>query len=232
MKDVNEIEVHDPTVVPPAVGVLDLGNVSASQLREALEKAETKEKAAQQRKRKAYEEKRHEKVITLIKEAQELQEVLKQFKEKVQLEMDSQATDLAEYGGIRSNSKGGFQIKSKDDLYRIRRTRDTQPTWDERSNKAVELLKDFLHDTVKKRAEKEFNVMMAFLEKNQAGDLEYQKVMTLLSCEDNYNDPRWKEGLRLLKESYQVVLRGFGYYFDQKNSEGKWESILLNFSSI
>lgn len=232
MKKVNEIEVKEYDIVPPDSVVVDLGNVPIEQLRKALEKKEKKERAAQQREKKEYEISRNETVIDLSQEALELHELLHDFKTRVQKDIEEQSVKLAQYGEIRSSSKGGFQIKSDNEFYRIRRTRDTKPTWDERSNKAVELIKNFLQDTVKKRAEKEFNLIMGFLEKNKEGDLEYQKVMMLLSHSDNYTDPRWIEGLRLLRESYKVVLKGFGYYFDQKNSEGKWESISLNFSSI
>lgn len=232
MTKANEIEVHDYEIVPPDGVVVDLGDVPVEQLRKALAKADAKAKKTQERKRKKYEEQRNEKVCELAWEAFLLHEKLKIFKQKVHDTMEDQSVKLAEYGEIRSNSKGGFQLKSDQNDYRIRRTRDTQPTWDERSNKAVELIKEFLQDAVKKRAEKEFNLIMSFLEKNQAGDLEYQKVMMLLSNQDNYDDPRWKEGLRLLRESYKVVLKGFGYYFDSKNADDKWEAVSLNFSSI
>lgn len=227
----NEIHVNDYEVVLPT-GEIDLSSVSAAQLRKALEKSEAKEKARKARKKAAYELKRDSIVTELSIEAQELSQALKAFKIKVQKSVDEQAVELAEYGGIRSNSKGGFSIKSHNNEFRIKRTRETNPSWDERSNKAVELIKNFLNDAVKKRAEKEFNLIMSFLEKNKAGDLEYQKVMILLSREDNYDDPRWKEGLRLLKESYEVVLKGFGYYFEAKDNEGSYQTIGLNFSSL
>lgn len=232
MSKLNEIEVHDYDIVSPNGVVVDLGAIPADQLRAALAKADAKAKKTQDRKRKKYEKERHENVCSLMTEAMLLHQELQNFKQKVHQTMEEQALELAAYGEIRSNSKGGFQVKSNGDQYRIRRTRDTQPTWDERSNKAVELIKDFLQDTVKKRAEKEFNLIMSFLEKNKAGDLEYQKVMMLLTHQDNYSDPRWSEGLRLLRESYKVVLKGFGYYFDIKNEDEKWEAVSLNFSSI
>jgi len=206
--------------------------MSSAEIREHLHRVEAKEKKAQQKKRNEYEAKRDHTVVSLTENALGLFKELSLFKVLVQEEMDEQALRLNEYGLMRGNSKGGFSITNEADTYRIRRTRDTSPTWDERSTKGVSLIKEFLDDAIKKRAFKEYTLIMDFLEKNKQGDLEYQKVMMLLRREDNYNDPRWKEGLRLLKESYKIVLKGFGYYFERKTSDGKWESISLNFSSL
>ena len=63
--------------------------------------------------------------------------------------MEKHREKLNEYGKIRSNSKGGFSLMHSDKTIRIKRRRDTQPTWDERSTKALELIHAFLYDTVK-----------------------------------------------------------------------------------
>ncbi|CAA0254936.1 DUF3164 family protein [Tenacibaculum maritimum] len=236
-EDIRNIEVIDPVIITPntdkmSTPEINLENISTEQLRAALEKKEAKAIAEQKRKKRAYEQKRNKTVLSLATEAQELSELLADFKERVQSCMEVQATSLAEYGEMRSNSKGGFSIRDEKETYKVRRTRETNPTWDERSDKAIALIKDFLHDAVKKRAEQEFNLIMSFLEKNTQGDLEYPKVMMLLSHENNYKDERWREGLRLLRESYKIVLKGFGYYFEKKDNQDKWETIPLNFSSL
>jgi hypothetical protein len=146
--------------------------------------------------------------------------------------MDKHSEKLAGYGKIRGNSKGGFSITNSDDTMRITRRRDTEPVWDERSTKAIELIKDFLSDTIKKRDLKLYEILIGFLERNEKGDLEYNRVMDLYKHEDKFDDPRWKEGLRLIKESYSNHLKGFGYEFKIKNESGKWENLLLNFSSL
>ena len=61
--------------------------------------------------------------------------------------------------------------------------------------------------------------------------------MELLKYEDMYDDIRWIEGLRLVKEGYSSFLKAFGYEFKTKvitkeNPDGKWQNILLNFSSL
>ena len=73
---------------------------------------------------------------------------------------------------------------------------------------------------------------MGFLEKNQDGDLEYSDVMNLYKHENEFNDPRWKEGLKLIKESFSNHLKGYGYEFKVKADDGKWQKLYLNFSSL
>lgn len=179
-----------------------------------------------------YEKNRDEKVQAMILTAKTLFRELGEFKQFCHIEMDSQAIKLSEYGKIRSNSKGGFSISDTEDTMRIKRRRDTEPSWDERSTKAIELIKEFLGDAIKKRDVKMYEILMGFLERNANGDLEYSRVMDLYKHEDKFDDPRWKEGLRLIKESFSNHLKGFGYEFKYKDDQGHWQNIILNFSSL
>eukprot|EP01038_Epipyxis_sp_PR26KG_P000918 gene918-1293_t len=135
--------------------------------------------------------------------------------------MDNQANKLANYGKIRGNSKGGFSVSDRNDTMKVTRRRDTEPVWDERSTKAIELIKEFLGDAIKKRDLDMYEILMGFLERNEKGDLEYARVMDLYKHEAKFDDERWKEGLRLIKESFSNHLKGFGYEFKFRNDEGK-----------
>ncbi len=205
---------------------------SVEQLKQMLAKTEKKERKQREAKKKQYELDRDASIIEMFDLGLEAHNLLLKLKNLCHTKMNHQSLKLAEYGAIRGNSKGGFSITTNNGNIRIRRRRDTQPVWDERSIKAVDLLKDFLGDVVKKRAEKEYTLLMSFLEKNQDGDLEYAKVMLLLQNEHNYDDPRWVEGLALLKESYQIHLKGYGYEIQSKDASGKFQTLKLNFSSI
>lgn len=210
----------------------DLSGLTTAQLKELLASREKEEREAQEKARKAYEKDRDRIVSDLMAEAAYLAERMEVFKKKCHEVMDAQAVKLEEYGEIRSNSKGGFSVTHSAGNLRITRRRDTEPYWDERGTKAIALVKEFLYDTVKKRDIKTFEVLMSFLERNKNGDLEYSKVFILLQHESKWDDPRWKEGLRLLKESYSINLKGYGYEFKSLDDEGKWENLKLNFSGI
>jgi tRNA/tmRNA/rRNA uracil-C5-methylase (TrmA/RlmC/RlmD family) len=237
MKDINEIEVIDPQIVThnnnDMNNTVDLSKVSAEDLKKALAQKEKAEKQAQERAKKEYETSRDNDMLDLMQDAKFVSETLKKFKNKAHEVLERHAQKLAEYGKIRSNSKGGFSLKNTTGTSKIRRRRDTLPSWDERSEKALELIKDFLHDTIKKRDQKLFEILYSFIARNKAGDLEYAKVMNLLTHEDKYDDPRWLEGLKLIKESYSNHLKGYQYDFEVLNEDtGKYSRLDLNFSSI
>lgn len=212
--------------------VKNIEDLSAAELKQILDKKQKAENAAHETEKKKYEAERDETIFKVINTAQKLAEELGGFKTFCHLEMDKQQTKLEGYGKIRSNSKGGFSITNADDTMRVTRRRDTEPVWDERAGKGVELMKDFLSDTIKKRDTKLYEILIGFLERNDKGDLEYARVMELYKHEDKFQDERWREGLRLIKEGFSNHLKGFGYEFKMKGPDGKWIGILLNFSSL
>lgn len=206
--------------------------LSTKELEQMLAKRKREEHIARVKEENEYEEKKHAVVNSLTQEAIQLFTALTNFKEKVHTEMDAQKERLDHFGKIRTNSKGGFSIENEDKTLKVSRIRQTTPKWDEKSKKAVELISDFLRDTVKKRDLKMFDILMSFIEKNEKGDLEYSRVMDLISHEDKFDDERWHEGLRLIKNSYSLDFRGYSYLFKAKNQEEKWDTLNLNFSSL
>lgn len=236
-----DIEVNDPKILtikkPIKMSTETKPKAPSEMTTQELEAFLKKRKAAEAKKlekeKAAYESDRDQKIFDIMNTAKALFKELSEFKQYCHIEMDKQAIKLSEYGKIRSNSKGGFSVTNSDDTMRVTRRRDTEPAWDERSNKAVELIKDFLSDTIKKKDLDLYEILMGFLERNQNGDLEYSRVMDLIKYDSKYDDDRWNEGLRLIKESFSNHFKGFGYEFKFKNEQsGKWDNILLNFSSL
>ncbi|WP_199118702.1 DUF3164 family protein [Pedobacter sp. ASV28] len=204
--------------------------LSTDQLEALLNKRKKEDKEKREAEKKAYETEKDGFIEKLFDEAKELSCAISRFKQKCHAFMDIQKQKLDAYGGIKASSKGGFSIIDTQNLTQITRRRDTDPVWDERASKAVELIKDFLGDTVKKRDKDLHEILMGFLERNQNGDLEYAKVMDLIKHENSFDDLRWLQGLKLIKESYSQCFKAFGYEFKQRNLTGKWETLSLNFS--
>lgn len=211
----------------------NVADLSVEELRAALAEKEKAEKQAREREKNEYENKRDAFVKGITAQAIHLHVQLREFKEKLHKEFDEHQERLNAYGEIRSNSKGGFSITTKDGKFRARRIRSTTPSWDERSAKALELLSEFLADTVKKRDKKLYEILITFIQRNEKGELEYSKVMHLLQHKDKYSDPRWLEGLALIQESYNIQLRGYGYEFFIKDEKiGAWEKVEINFTAL
>lgn len=209
-----------------------INEMSTDQIEKLLAQRKKDEKSKREAEKKAYEKEKDTTIESLWEEAEELEQRASRLKNKCHIVMQAQQEKLNEYGGIRSNSKGGFSLPHSNGLMKVTRTRDTDPVWDERASKAVELIKDFLADTVKKRDADTYELLMEFVAKNEKGDLEYEKVMNLFKHQDRFTDPRWVNGLQLVKESYSLQFKSFGYEFKRKDANGKWKGLTLNFSSL
>lgn len=214
------------------MSTVDLSTLSAEELEQALAKKKSEDAAKKASEKKQYEQERDNLVANLIGFAKKQAQSLSEFKELCHDSFDTMKERLDNYGALRANSKGGFALVSSCGNFKAVRTRATQPHWDERSQKAVELIVDFLETTIKKRDKKLFSILFSFIKKNEKGELEYSRVMNLLQHRDKYNDPRWVEGLNLIQESYSSNLKGYQYEFYTKDEEEKWSRINLQFSSI
>ena len=215
--------------VAPKINIEDL---SAEELQAALDKKKKADAAKREKLKKQYEDERNTSVNYLMTNANDLHNAIKSFKQVCHEMMEKQHAALVNYAGHISRSKGGFSIVSSDGQFKITRRRDTNHSWDERSNKGVALIKEFLSDKVKKAAQKEYDIIMSFLERNQQGDLEYSKVMQLLQHKDKYQDERWVEGCTLVLEGYNINFKAYNYEFKMKNDAGTWVNLSLNFSSL
>lgn len=190
------------------------------------------EKAKEQKAKKDYEEARDSIITHVIGEAQDIAATLKYLHNLAAHNMEEQKKKLDEYGKIRGNSKGGFKIETKDGRFRIIRQYRAINDYDERAGKAEDLMKDFLLDTVKKKDKDLFEIIMSLLERNKAGKLEYSRIQALYQHEDKYDDPRWVEAIRLFKESFNQTGSKFAIYFYERDENGVFQPINLNFSSL
>lgn len=206
---------------------------TVEQLEAMLQQKKKAEAAEKQKERENYETDRDVSISLMVAMAVDTHEQLASFKELCNAKFNEHAEKLKEYGGIRASSKGGFSLVNKEGTLKAVRVRRTMPMWDERSEKAIELIKSFLLDTVKKKDQKHYTLISSFIEKNEKGDLEYSKVMEMMKHKDLYDDERWVKGLSLLQESYSTVQAKFGYEFYTKDeAAGGWKKIEINFTSL
>lgn len=211
---------------------VDLSKLSTEELETVLNQRKAAETAEREQKRKEYEQERDDTVIEFVERAVDLGKQLMGFKEECHVVMDLHQEKLSEYGGISKTSKGGFSLMHSEAELKMTRRRATEPFWDERSDKGSALVAEFLSDKLKKIDENMYEMLMSYIARNEKGELDYSRVMILLQHEGKYDDPRWVEGLRLIRESYSIHLRGYSYEFHVKNDQGKWMKIELNFSAI
>lgn len=211
----------------------NINEMTDAELEKALE-ARKKAKEAQRKKEKeAYESQRDSMIISLVDKAQELSKELSKFKGVVFQEIEAFQELANKYGDIRSNSKGGFSLRTNNGEFKVSYFRNIINNFDERADKALALIKEFLESTVKKRDLQSYKIISTLLVRNKAGDLNVSRVIQLLDLRHEFTDKRWTEAIRLLEESYRDRPIAYNISFFQRNeTTGKDELIPLNFSAI
>ena len=207
-------------------------NYSTQELKEMLAKQQKADRKKREKEERNYIIDRDARIMNLVDKALDLELKLQAFKEECHEVMEIQEESLRTFGKLNKKSKGGFSITHSNGTRRVTRIRRTEPLWSELADKAEILIKEFLADTVKKKDQKLFEILLGFIEKNKEGRLEYRQVMNLVKHEDKYDDPRWLEGLRLIKESFNYRLKGYGYEFKVEDEDHKFRNIEMSFSSI
>lgn len=206
--------------------------MSVAELEALLAQKKETETEEQKKKRAEYEAQRNRNVNVLSKNAIEVSELIVGFHKDAHDLLASMKHKLEEYGGIRANSKGGFTLYSDDKKFKIVYQYKSVSGYDERADKAEALLKDFLNDIIKKKDKGMHEIIMSLLERNGQGQLEYSRVQSLYKYENNYTDARWKEAIKLFKESFMVKGSKMNIYFHLLNEAGTYDPIPLNFSSL
>lgn len=212
--------------------VKSIDQMTPEEIENYLNKIMADKRNAAAKAKEAFEKEQYYVANTLFDMAKKASEFMIDVKLTCQTEMEKQAIALEKYGRFPVKSKGGFSIDNEDKTIRITRTRDTQPHWDSRSEKGTALIKEFLVDALKKKDKDGYEMLMELLAKNADGQLEYSRVMIIIQNEGRFSDPRWHEGIRLLKESYSIHMKGYGYRFKYKGPDGKWQTMDMNFSSL
>lgn|SRR5574343_496453 len=215
---------------------MNIKNLTETERKQLMDQLAAEQKAArkvQNQKRAKYEKNRESRIQKAIKGVVKIEKLMADFKEELALMMEDQHNELDEFGLIPAKSKGGFSIISKDGNFKITRSRDTDPKWDETAHKGVELVQEFLiEEGAESTKQGIFKLLMGLIAKNEAGELEYSKVMQFIKHEAEFDSPKWKEGLRLIKEGYSIDFKKFGYQFYKKDKEGKFKAISINFSNL
>lgn len=212
---------------------IDYSNISSKELEKLLAEKRKDEEKERQRLRGIYEKDRDTMIVSLSNTAQEVSKTLRIFKTQVFKEIEKFQKLAKEYGDIRSNSKGGFSLRTTDGIFKVVYERNIINEFDERADMALSLIKDYLENSVKKRDLKSYKIISTLLTRNKAGDLNVSRVIQLLDLRSEFDDERWLKAMQLLEESYRNRPIAYGVSFYTLNKKtGKDELIPLSFSSV
>ena len=209
-----------------------VSELTSAELKELMKETQRKENAAKAKKEAKYQATKNQLVNELVAKAIGIQEILKEFKAQGFDQLGAHYELMKEFGEVKSNHKGNFQLKSTDGEFKVEFSNHMIKEFDERAELAADHLNEFLAAHVKKRSEADYNMIKGFIEKKN-DKFDVGLVGRLFQMENNYDHPSWKKAIDLFRASYVEVDSAQYIRFFKKNEQtGAYENINLNFASV
>jgi len=202
-----------------------LDQLTTEQLELLLNERKKHEQEQREAERKGYETLKEDTILKLTAQANTLSEMLKDFKNKAFEEANTLYGLLQNYSKRHADGKGSFTVKSADGSIVMSLKRQELGTFDERSVQAEKHIKDFIMNKFNGDQDAK-DMIMGILERKK-GYLDIKQIQRLYAMENRFDDPNWKEGIKLLKESW-TPSQSKDYLSFTVNGK----PILLDFASI
>jgi hypothetical protein len=206
----------------------DLDKLSDDEFALYAQQRKQKLEAKKKKQREAYEALKMDTIIGLSLKAKQLNKYLTDFKTEAFDSLQALYKCLQEYSQRHADGKGSFTMESE--CFKIIYKRQGKPTFDEKSNQAEKHIIDFLESRYS--GDKDTKDLILSLLERKNGDLDINLVQKLYQMETRFDDQNWRRGIELLKESYQYCFSKDYIKFAEKNENGEWIPIVLQFSKV
>jgi len=210
----------------------NVSHLSSKDLEKLWKETKRRERLEKEKKKKQYEELRDSLVAYMVTNAIDLHTQLKEFKKECHNKFEAFRQHALEYGEIRSDSKGGYSLRTADNKMLARLERNVVHEYDERADLALGLLREFLEEKVKKKSLAAYQTIITLIEKNKSGDLKPELMAKLAKIRNSWQDEKWHKALDLLEESYREREVSYNVSFFLKDELGKDQPVVLTFSSL
>lgn len=211
---------------------LDIDELTLEQIEELAEKKRKKMKADLEKGRIKYEEDKDHLIHQQILVARHINASLMEFKKGASEALSKFYHRMMEYGGVKKGNKGSFQIETSDDNMRIVYSRNVTFGFDERGDIAAEKIKMWVETMVKKKDKDFYNFVISLLDKSKQDGYDPRNIHKLYKFENKFDHQLYQEGIALFKEAYKEMSSTYYIRYFEKDKEGKWQSIQLNWSAI
>lgn len=207
----------------------DLEQLTDEQLEAMLADRKRKKEEAESLKRQSYETLKEETISNLVEMALNVNTALVAFKSAAFQEMKALYSILKEYSKRHEDGEGNFTIENAENNLKIVYSRQNQGYFDERANQAEKHIIDFVNSQF--AGDPRTKKLITGLLERKKGALDIKLVQKLYKMEADYDDQNWKDGIKLLKESWKDSdSKDYIRFFTKQN--GEYKLINLSFSSI
>jgi len=142
-------------------------------------------------------------VIALVKEAQDVHQAIRHFKERALNDIADLVSIAAEkYELNLGGKKGNVSLASYDGRYKVQRSIAERLTFTEELEAAKELITQCIDDWTQDSNSNVRALVDRAFRKNSQGQVKTASVLDLLRLE--IDDPKWKTAMEALKDSIQV----------------------------
>lgn len=205
-----------------------INNLTEEELEAALALKRAAKAEEREKKRTQLEALKTDVLKSISNGALKLHESIKAFKNSAFESMTSYYDLLQDYSDRMRDGKGNFTIEN--DSFRIKFRNQTVRGFDERADQAEKHIIDFVNYQWQ-GDESTRELIMSLLER-KAGALDIDNVQKLYKLEDKFDNENWIRGLQLLKESYTTTNTKSYIQIEERDENGAWNPIVLNFASI
>lgn len=141
---------------------------------------------------------------------------------------------MLEYGDLRrgQKNKGSFELKT--DQWKVVFANQIIKKFDEKAILAEKHIAEFLKSFLRKKDKATHDMVSALLKRDEeSGQFDIDMINRLYTMEDRFDDPNWRKGIELFKESYAPYSTAQYVRFYQMNDEtGAWDLLNLDFAKI
>lgn len=174
---------------------------------------------------------RDELVRQFVNRAEEVSQILGNFKQSVFDDVGAFISLSAEKYGVKiGGAKGNVSLFTYDGAYKLQVAIKENIRFDERIHAAKALIDECLHDW-SEGAKPELKALIdnAF-EVDKEGNLSTAKILSLRRVE--IDDPRWNQAMTAISDSVQVVGSKDYIRFYKRDENGKYQPISLDVAGV
>lgn len=170
-------------------------------------------------------------VKELIKSAKELRQEIEAKKQryfedfKAFVELSTEKYDV-KFGGV----KGNTTLESFDGKYKVEFSISERIKFDEKINAAKALIDECIQDWTRDSAPEVATLVQQAFKVNKQGELNTRRILELRRIE--IEDERWQRAMQAISDSFQVSDTKEYMRFYERDDEGKYQHISLDFAQV
>lgn len=168
-------------------------------------------------------------VNRLVKKSKSMHEKLTDLKEEITTKCDDMFEQMLAENNVKQDHKGGFTLTSYDKTLKIEVSISKRLEFDDRIEMAQMKINEYLEEVTQDSSEDIRKIINAAFKRTK-GTLDSKRVFQLKSLQINHK--LWKDAMSLIDKSISVNSTKRYFNIMEKDQNGEYKTIQLNFSSI